>query len=213
MANIQLIIFDLDGTLVDAYQAVALSINTALKKMNLSPIDDETIKRSVGWGERHLARSLVAEEHVETLLETYRGHHENFLRQGTFFLPGVKAVLDDLLARGVKLAIATNRSQRFTAVILDHLGIAGHFDYVVCGDQIERPKPAPDILENVLRYFSLEPKEALYVGDMTIDAQAGRKAGVRTVVVLTGSSTQEEVAACSPDAVIPCLGDLMGLIP
>ncbi|MCD4781704.1 MAG: HAD family hydrolase [Candidatus Omnitrophica bacterium] len=212
MKEIQLVIFDLDGTLVDAYQAVSLSINTALKKMNLMPIDDDKIKRSVGWGERHLARSLVSEEYVDTLLQTYRGHHEMFLRQGTFFLPGAKNILDYLSSEGVKLAIATNRSQRFTSVILDHLEIRGHFDYVLCGDQIERPKPAPDILENVLQFFSLGPKDALYVGDMTIDAQAGQQAGVRTVVVLTGSSTKAEVEAFRPCHVISRIADLVGIL-
>jgi phosphoglycolate phosphatase len=195
---VKLVIFDLDGTLVDAYKAVASSINYMLAQIGRPPADDLLIKRSVGWGIRHLVGTFSGEEHVDKGLSIYRQHHARALKSGTTCLPGVKELIARLREQGYKLAIASNRPARFTHIILKHLKIQRAFDYVLCGDEVEHPKPAPDMLRKILTKYSLDPAEALYVGDMTIDVQAGRAAGIRTVTVITGSSDREEIARLKP---------------
>lgn len=195
-------IFDLDGTLVDAYRGVASSLNYTLSQLNRAPIDDDTIKRTVGWGDRHLIATFVVEDDVDRALSIFRQHHARALKEGTIFLPGAKRLLSELASKKYALAVASNRPTRFTHIILKHLRLRQAFDYVLCGDKVTRPKPAADILEQILKKFSLTPNEALYVGDMTIDVETGNKAGVKTVAVVTGSSTREELASLKPFKII-----------
>jgi phosphoglycolate phosphatase len=209
---IKLVIFDLDGTLVDAYKAVAWSLNHALVHMGYPPVDAYTIKRTVGRGDRHLLGNFIAADDLDKALSIYRQHHARALKTGTSFLPGAKKLLEELKARGYTLAIASNRPTRFTHIILKHLCIQGLFDYVLCGDKLERPKPAADILEQILTRFSVIAGEALYVGDMTIDVQTGRAAGVKTVAVLTGSSTAEEIDEIKPFKVIHDVYEVAGIL-
>lgn len=200
--TIQLVIFDLDGTLVDAYQAVADSVNHMMTEIGRAPVDDATIKRTVGWGLRHLVETFVGRDDLGRALSIYRQHHARALKSGTKWLPGARELVETLKSRGYKLAIASNRPTRFTHIILKHLKADRTFDHVLCADKVERPKPAGEMLETILSRCSLSPDEALYVGDMTIDVETGRDAGMRTIAVLTGSSTRGEVASLKPFTII-----------
>lgn len=205
---ITLVIFDLDGTLIDAYAAVARSINYALKTCGFPPVDDETIKRSVGWGDRHLLERFVGRQHLEPTLAVYRAHHKDALKKGSKLLPGAKRLLDFLEKKGYRLAVASNRPTRFSRIVLKVLGIDRYFDYVLCADKVRRPKPAGDILKAILRRFGAGPAEALYVGDMIIDVQTGRRARVKTIAVTTGSCTAAELKRLNPLAVVRRVGDV-----
>jgi len=201
-SGIKLVIFDLDGTLVDAYKAVASSLNHTLIEVGCAAVNDDTIKRTVGWGDRHLVGSFVGEEKLEQAMSIYRQHHARAIKSGTTFLPGARKLLGNLKDKGYKLAVASNRPTRFTHIILKHLQVNRIFDCVLCGDKVARPKPEADILTEILGRLALRPDEALYVGDMTIDVETGHKAGVKTVAVATGSSTKEEIDALKPLAII-----------
>ncbi|MBL8014528.1 MAG: HAD family hydrolase [Candidatus Omnitrophica bacterium] len=210
--TIKAVIFDLDGTLVNAYKAVFQSINFALKSSGFPVVSAQTVKRSVGWGDRQLIEQFVGKAHAPQVLELYREHHKESLPKGVTFLPGAKKLLEDLDQQGYILAIATNRPERFTKIILDVLDIQSHFDYVLCADQIKRPKPYPDILKLILKKYQLSVHEALYVGDMTIDVQTGNSARVKTAAVLTGSSTSGEISVLKPFAIISRISHVKKLI-
>lgn len=211
-SNIKCVIFDLDGTLVDAYQAVAGSLNFMLSQLRYDTVDDETIKRSVGWGDRHLVGTFVPDHELDRALALYRRHHAGALKSGTCFLPGAKELLVALKTSGYKLAIASNRPSPFTRIILDHLGVRRMFDYVVCADQVKRPKPETDLLVQILRKFTLKPEDVLYIGDMAIDVLSGQKAGIKTIAVLTGSSTRKEIMVYKPYKVITNISELIKII-
>lgn len=210
--KIKAVIFDLDGTLVNAYRAVERSMNYALVRSGFPKVSPYTIKRSVGWGDRHLIEGFVGREHAPRVLEIYREHHQQSLKTGVKFLPGAARLLKDLDRQGYLLAIASNRPTKFTRIILKILDIEHHFDHVLCADKIERPKPHPDILRLILKKYKLRTHEALYVGDMTIDVQTGNSARVKTVAVLTGSSTREEISALKPFKIIPRISGLTDII-
>lgn len=210
--KIKAVIFDLDGTLVNAYRAVERSMNYALVSSGFPKVSAYTIKRSVGWGDRHLIEGFVGREHAPRVLKIYRAHHQGSLRAGVKFLPGAERLLKDLDRQGYLLAIASNRPTKFTRIILKVLDIEHHFDHVLCADKIERPKPHPDILRLILEKYKLRTQEALYVGDMTIDVQTGNSARVRTVAVLTGSSTREEISALKPFKIIKRISQVRKLL-
>jgi len=209
---IELIIFDLDGTLVDAYKAVASSLNYALESVAVAALTDEQIKRSVGWGDRNLVRRFVPVAKLEKTLSVYRKHHRKALKKGTKFLPGAKKVLFELKKQGYRLAIASNRPSPFVRIILKYLNVDCLFDYVLGGDQVKSPKPAPEMLKRILKRFSLKPAQALYVGDMTIDVETAHRAGVKSVAVLTGSSRLDEIAPLKPFKTIRRLEALFSVL-
>jgi len=205
---LKLVIFDLDGTLMDAYRAVWLSVNYTLKKSGFSPKSHQTIKRSVGWGDTHLLRQFVGEKRLLQTLKIYRLHHAKALRKGTKLLPGAKRVLHFLKEKGLRLAVASNRPQKFSLIALRALKIREYFDVVVCADQVKRGKPYPHIFREILRRLHVKAKETLYVGDMTIDVEAGRKAGIKTIIVLTGSCSKREIMPLRPFWIIRSLAQL-----
>ncbi len=210
--KIKLVIFDLDGTLIDAYKPVERSINFTLRKFGFSPISAEQIKRTVGWGDRHLLQRFVGEENIDKVLNVYRRHHQTSLKKGSKTLPGVKKVLNYLKKEKYKTAVASNRPTKFSHIVMRHLGLKEHFHYVLCGDRVHRPKPYPDILKTILMKFDAHPSESLYVGDMTIDVQTGQRAAVKTVAVTTGSSTRKELQELNPLTVIDDIRELIDIL-
>ena len=212
MSQVKLLIFDLDGTLVDAYPAVTESINHALAAMGYPTLTAAEVKRSVGWGERILIAQHVGEDDIDKTLSIFRQHHRAALKTGVRFLPGAKEVLKGLRGEGLQLAIATNRPTRFTHIILKALNALDYFDCVLCGDKVDNPKPAGDMISQILSRFDRGPEEAVYVGDMAIDVQAGHAAGVRTIAVTTGSHQREDIEPHAPLAVIDHLREMAAVL-
>ena len=200
--KIKLVVFDLDGTLINAYPAVSRSVNYTVQHFGFAPISHQKIKRSVGWGDRHLLQSFIGDADLDAALKVYRRHHALALRKDTKLLSGALKILQYLQANGFKIAVASNRPTKFSLIAIRYLKIEKFFDYVLCGDKVKRPKPAPDILKAILKKFSLKATQALYVGDMQIDIKTGHGARVKTVAVATGSNTPKELAALKPLAVI-----------
>lgn len=211
--TVELLAFDLDGTLVDAFGAVTRSLNYMFDQMGYPRMTREAVKRQVGWGEKTLVRSFVAEEDLAQALRIYRRHHTQALRQGVKFLPGARRTLQHLRSRGYYLAIASNRPSRFTRIILKELGIRDVFSKVICADEVHRKKPAPDMLKVVLEDLGVRPSRAVYVGDMDIDMQAGRRARMRTIGIATGSCTRQELKSENPTRVIRHLSEILKWLP
>ena len=208
----KLIIFDLDGTLVNAYPAVHASINHTLKAMGFPPRSAAVIKSSVGWGDRHLLEGFVGKAKGKAAIKIYRRHHAVALKTGVRFLSGAKAMLIFLKKSGYRLAVASNRPTKFTLLILKMLGARAYFDMVLCADKVQRPKPHPDMLIKIMRLLKVRKEETLYVGDMTIDVLTGRGARVRTVAVATGSSTTAQLKRLKPWRVIDKMSRLKDIM-
>lgn len=200
--KIKLVIFDLDGTLVNAYAAVAQSINNMLGKLGYPAASENKIKRSVGWGEVHLISQFVKPKDLARAVAIYRRHHPAALKRGTKLLPGAKEILRYLKGKGYGIAVASNRATTFTKIIVRQLEIADYFDFILCRDKVKRPKPFPDILNGILGKFFLKPSQAIFVGDMVVDVQAGHSARIRPLAVVTGSCTRREIVASRPFKVI-----------
>ncbi len=187
---------------MNAYPAVYRSVNATVERFGYPKVSHQTIKRTVGWGDRHLVGTFVEEKKLDAAMRFYRKHHAQALRTDTKLLPGSLKILQYLKKNGYKIAIASNRPMRFSLIAMRFLGIRKYFDMVLCGDKVAKPKPAPDILKDILKKFSFKTSQALYVGDMGIDIETGRRARVKTIAVATGSNTAAELAALKPWSVI-----------
>ena len=210
--KVKLVIFDLDGTLVDAFRAISDSINFMMNKMGRQEQDHRKVKRAVGWGVDTLVRTFIEPENVEAALRIFRSHHDKRLRQNIKLLPGAMGLFRYLKKKGYILAIASNRPSRFCHIILRALDVDHYFDFVICGDAVKRPKPHPDMVRKILKAARLKPGQAVYVGDMSVDILCGRRAGVFTVGIPTGTCTRKEINAAGPDLMIKRLSELRQLV-
>lgn len=188
------IVFDLDGTLVDSYPAIGASVNHARAHFDLEPLDDESVRRMVGRGLEALMADVLGVERAADGVRLFRERYAEVYATQTTLLPGVTPSLELLGAAGVPMAVASNKPARFGRPICEALAIAGHFATVEGPDSAGATKPEPPIIRNCLIAMERSAAEAIYVGDMVLDAESGRRADVETWLVEGGSSTAQALA-------------------
>jgi phosphoglycolate phosphatase len=206
------VLFDFDGTLGDSYPAITASVNHVRATHNLPPLAEAEVRRHVGRGPEHLLRNTVpgGDPAVDGLC--YRAHHPSVMREGTRLLPGAAEVVEGLKRAGRRVAVCSNKPVAFSRDLLAHLGLAPYLDEILGPEDVPRPKPAPDMLRLALERLQVAPPEALYVGDMVVDLEAGRGAGVRVALVATGSDPRERLVAARPDYLLDRLSQLLDLL-
>jgi HAD superfamily hydrolase (TIGR01509 family) len=183
----QAVLFDFDGTLADSYGAIAASVNYVREQSGVEPLPVPDICRHVGRGLIYLLEQTVPSIDVEMGAALYREHHPKTMCAGTKLLPGAVAALTLLKQTGRQTAVCSNKPKMYTEGLVDHLGLRPIIDEVLGPEDVETPKPAPDMLLEALRRLRIDASDALYVGDMVIDIQTARAAGVTVWVVPTGS--------------------------
>jgi phosphoglycolate phosphatase len=194
----KLVIFDIDGTIVDAYSAIEKSLNFALQKLGYPKAKMPVIRKAVGHGDRNFVEQFVGRKDVEEGLKLYRAHHEKALLKHSKVIPGARRLLAGLKKSGYKLAIASNRPPNYSMILLKHLDLLKYFDVIECAKNKRQIKPKPFLIPRILRKLKVDNKSALYVGDMTVDVHAGHNAGVKVVAVLGGSSSHSELKEAGP---------------
>lgn len=209
---VKLVIFDLDGTIINAYPAIIESVNITLRRLGIAQKKAFTIKRAVGWGDRNLFKPFVPAGVLDKAVRIYRAHHQGSLIRKSALISGSKELLSFLSKSGVKLAVASNRPTKFSLILLRHLGLKKYFDYILCADKLKNGKPDPQILNKIARKLCINKKDVLYVGDMALDAETGRRAKIRTISVLGGSSSKDEIAREKPFKVAENLGAVLKII-
>lgn len=214
----RLVMFDLDGTLVDSVPDLAAAIDAMLLQLGRAPAGIARVRDWIGNGAPVLVRRALAgqmdhtavdageaEHALELFMQAYAGGHAL-----TTVYPGVTQTLAWLRAQDVALAVITNKPERFVEPLLDELGLGGHFRWIVGGDTLPRQKPDPAGLLHVLRLAGVEPAQALFVGDSRNDIRAARAAGVVCVGLRYGYNHGEPIENENPDLV---LDDLRELLP
>ncbi len=206
------VLFDFDGTLGDSYAAITASVNYVRSTYGLPPLSADEVRPHVGRGPDRLLEATVGRGDVAANRAAYRAHHPSVMFAGTKLLPGAAEALRELHGRGLRLAVCSNKPVAFTRELLAWLGVADCLDAVLGPEDVAREKPAPDMLLAALRRPGVSAGEAVYVGDMTVDVQAARAAGVAVWVVPTGSDTPEALAAAKPDRLLRGLDELPRLV-
>ena len=204
------IVFDLDGTLVDSYGAIAESLNEARAAFALAPLPEDEVRRRVGHGLEALVSELVGRQHVAEGVRIFREHYARVFRDRTFALPGVADTIGKLRLRGYRLAVASNKPARFGRAILESLGLLGHLDDVQGPDSAGATKPNPEMLRRSLGALGLDPTAGVYVGDMVLDVTTAARAGLPVILVPGGSSGREALEATG-QRVLEAFSDLGSL--
>jgi phosphoglycolate phosphatase len=206
---IDLIMFDLDGTLADTGPDLADSVNYTRSRFELTGLPKQLIYTHVGRGVEYLLRHAVAEEapsQFSEIMRVFLEYYQQHLLDNTVLYPHVTEVLDYFGDK--RNAVVTNKLHHLAVTVLRGLGIEDRFDIVLGGDSGAEKKPDPALLRLVLTEFQIIPANALMVGDGDTDIHAGKCAGVITCGVTYGLANKGDLLAAKPDLLIDDLAQL-----
>jgi phosphoglycolate phosphatase len=216
------VLFDLDGTLVDTAHDLGLALNMQLARHGKAALPHDDIWPVASHGTRGLLALGFAinpgDTGYEAMREEYLNLYESVFTNNPMLLPGIAALLETLDARGIQWGIVTNKPRRFSVDLTKAVQLGNRTLYersacLLCGDDAPQPKPAPDTLLMACAAINAQPSECIYVGDAERDVEAGSAAGMKTVVALFGYiATTDQPHAWGADVLIESPNDLLSYL-
>jgi len=204
-----LFIFDLDGTLVDAYKAIEESLNFTRCHLGYRAVSYRTVKRSVGKGDFLFVKKFFKPQDVKKALRIYRSHHKESLVKYARRMNFSLTLLKQLKKKHKLVSVVSNRPLVFTELLLRKLKLRRYIDSVVCPQKRSQIKPHPYMLEVTLKKFNIKPQEAIYIGDMAIDLEAAKRAKIDGVFVMGGSGNIKDIKKYRRAKIVSSLNDIL----
>lgn len=211
----ELLLFDLDGTLIDSSTDIAWAANRTLESMGHTEMDVESIKANIGWGVKVLLERLMPgeppsriEEGRARFLEFYSTH----LVVNTFLYPGVEETVSHFHSSGKKMGVVTNKPEKFARAILEELDIGKFFHLIVGGDTYPNRKPHPEPVLRAMEELKGDKGSTVLIGDSPIDCEAGKTAGVKIIGVSYGFRDKADLTGAQCDIIVERFSDLKGVI-
>lgn len=218
-----LILFDLDGTLIETAPEIADAVNDTLRRFELPEVSQQQVNDWIGQGTRELLLQALAFS-GKTDLAALRGnasfaliaaefdkHYQRRCGTRSRLYPQVRETLEALRQRGVKLAVVTNKEGRHTATVLNAHRLMPLFDRVVSGDSLPSKKPDPAGIQSCLAAFGVPRQRALFVGDSSIDVATARNAGMPVWALPYGYNMGQPIEASAPDRIIADCSELLNI--
>ena len=208
---VELVIFDLDGTLIDSSMDLANSVNATRANLGLLPMEHALVYTYVGNGAPVLIRKALGPEYpddvVASALEYFLHYYRAHMLDNTVLYPGVREMLDRFRRKGIPMAVLTNKPVRFSQAIVDGLGLHEHFRSVYGGNSFEQKKPHPVGIETLMAENGAACERTLMVGDSEVDVQTARNARV-TACGVTWGFQPEAFAGHPPDFLVDTAEEL-----
>jgi phosphoglycolate phosphatase len=199
-----ILVFDLDGTLIDSAPDIAAAVNALFAEIGLPAVEDAWVRRWIGDGAPKLLERALA--HVGSTLSAadlfarFTVHYgENTIGRTTVY-PGVEAALTELAELGCRMGVCTNKPFAPTQTILAAFGLDRHFGATIGGDSLPQRKPQPEPLWEVIRRLGGEPHQAVLVGDSAVDLACAEAAGVPAIIIPSG------YGMVTPQATVTAMG-------
>lgn len=214
LQGVQLIIYDLDGVLIDSTEAIVEAFELTLREIDVE-YEEDKLMPLMGHGLIHILEEVLPEEHLGKeweLRERYIHHFQNSDTRLTKLLPDVEETLRRLKERGYRQSVATNKTSSEAKRILEFMGLDDVFDLVVGFLDVPNAKPAPDMILYTLEKLGVEKEHAVFVDDTAFGLKAGVEAGVNTVGILTGYHNREQLEEVHPDYVVGSMEELRRLV-
>lgn len=203
------VLFDLDGTLVDNFEAIHHCCLQVLEAMHLPPVSLERVRRAVGGSIEVTMQRLVGDSRAQEAVTHYRKAFARDWNYGLRPMPGASSLLAALSSRGVRSAVFTNKDGDFSRRICRELSLDSHLESVLGARDTPYIKPQPEFSLHMLASLRLSPQEACMVGDSPFDIAAARSVGLRCLTVTTGTHAAHELEQA--DAVYSSLPELARL--
>jgi phosphoglycolate phosphatase len=203
-----LVVFDLDGTVVDSTRALLEAHEAAWASVGLQRPPEEAILELIGLPLVDTMRTLGPEQDPEAMAEAYSRAYVKIAPRYERLFDGMA----ELLARPFRAAVATGKSQRGAERVVNQLGLGDRFEIVLGGDSVPRPKPNPDLLHAIMTATATEKEELVMIGDTTYDLEMAHAAGVKAIGVTWGHHSVDRLREWAPvvDSVEE-LGRLLGV--
>ena len=209
--RMDLLIFDLDGTLIDSRRDLANAGNATRQHMGMPPLDDERVCSYVGNGAPVLVRRLLgpdaSEAQIQEGLEFFIEYYGEHKLEYTTLYPGVREALDQLQTADVGMAVLTNKPVRISRAILEGLGATGYFFQVYGGNSFDFKKPNPIGVVTLMKEAGAAPGRTMMVGDSSVDIQTARNAGIQACGVTYGLQP-ESLREVPPDLLVGRMEEL-----
>jgi phosphoglycolate phosphatase len=220
MRKPEMILIDLDGTLVDSVPDLAYCVDEMMLQLGRKPHGEQRVRDWVGNGvERLVKRALVSGLDGEPDAEDFQRAYPIFLglyadntSKRSVLYPGIREGIEMLRHAGYKLGCVTNKAAQFTEPLLKDLGVYDKFSIVISGDTLPSKKPDPAPLLHAAAFFGCQPENALMIGDSVSDVKAARAAGFQVVCMSYGYNHGVDIRQAKPDAVIDSLVDIFPLL-
>jgi len=206
----RLILYDLDGTLVDTLEDITASANAMLAQLGLPAICRERARRYIGRGVYQLVKDCLDTDdakRIEQGLKRYRAHYLQHMLDHTQLYPHAKEILTHFKTR--IQAVVTNKPNPYSAEILKALGVADYFLRIIAGDSEYPKKPDPTSLRAMLNFSGVRAEEAVFIGDSHVDIQTGRAAGIMTIGIQHGFAEDGELISAAPDLIVRDFQELL----
>jgi len=213
------ILFDLDGTLLDTIADLTEAANLMLAELGRPPLSQARVHNFVGRGINDLVHRCLAESsepstaEIGAARELFRSHYVRVNGQTTQPYPGVPDVLATLAARGMKMAVVTNKSGIFTLPLLQQFDLERYFGAFVYGDTLPVKKPDPAVIHHACGLLGAKPEESLMIGDSINDSAAARAAGVPVLLVKYGYSEGMPVDDIDCDGLLTSMHQVLDYLP
>ena len=215
----QLILFDLDGTLINSSPDLAAAINHMLHTLGRKYVLEAEVDSWVGNGalmlvKRALSGSVIPsdqldETELEEAMACFLDYYGKHLCVRTHCYTGVSETLEQLQQRGYIMVIVTNKPHAFVSPILEGLGISGYFSAILGGDSLSRKKPDPLPLTQMMTDFGIALEACVMVGDSKNDILAARAAGMESIAVTYGYNYTEPISFYQPDRIIETFAEIL----
>jgi phosphoglycolate phosphatase len=207
------VLFDLDGTLVDSYEALEDAVNYALTSHDHPVLTPSRIREIVGEGvEVLMQRAFASTDVPRSAVRAFEEQYDRVCCEGSKVLDDVEATLTALAEMEVVMGVCTNKPTAFSRKILEFLGLGQHFRGIVGPDLAGARKPDRQHVVATLEAMGADAATALFVGDMPIDILAARNAGLDVAAIASGSSTREQLVAAAPNYLIERFSELVRVV-
>lgn len=219
--GLRLVMYDLDGTLVDSVPDLAIATDGMLEDMNLPKAGEEKVRLWIGNGIPILVKralvddmdgdrpGIVGREIFVKAYESFKHHYSVEVGKHSCLYPGIKEFLQAMADKGTQQAVVTNKSELFTSKLLKMMGIDHFFQLSLGGDSLDQQKPHPMPLLHAMEHFGVSKQHSIMIGDSSNDIKAAKAAGIRVIGLPYGYNHGEPIESSGPDLVVNNLTELL----